>query len=247
MRHIPQGNGEAATEPCPFCAQDLQGSPVIQHYRAYFSDAYAALKRTVSDALGAVEPAHGGDVPAGFERAVRVTVERRQFWSRFCEVAEVTLDTAAIVRDWRAARDAVVAQLTAKQAAPLERMEFSGRDSDSRGDYRRAPRDDHHDSTSGFRRPTSDRRREGASGNCQLDGACCRSRPAQGREGSAHASDEALCDEYLQERAAKEATEQQRDQAKAALEQHRTTVFPGTKPPSTSTSPGSTRASVSTA
>jgi wobble nucleotide-excising tRNase len=37
----------------------------------------------------------------------------------------------------------------------------------------------------------------------------------------------ALCDEYLQERAAKETTEQQRDQAKAALEQHRTSVFPG--------------------
>lgn len=37
----------------------------------------------------------------------------------------------------------------------------------------------------------------------------------------------ALCDEYLRERAAKEATEQLRDQARAVLEQHRTTVFPG--------------------
>lgn len=125
MRRIRQGHGSAATGTCPFCAQDLQGSPVIQHYRAYFSDAYAALKRTVSDTLGPVNRAHGGDVPAGFERAVRVAVERRQFWSRFCEVAEVTLDTAAIVRDWRAAREAVIAQLAAKQTAPLERIELS--------------------------------------------------------------------------------------------------------------------------
>ncbi|MCX6844437.1 MAG: hypothetical protein NTX53_19415, partial [candidate division WOR-3 bacterium] len=124
MRRIPQVGGTAA-EPCPFCAQDLQGSSVIQHYRVYFSDAYAALKRTVSDALGALNRAHGSDVPAGFERAVRVAVERRQFWARFCEVAEFTLDTAAIVQDWRAAREAVVAQLAAKQAAPLERMGLS--------------------------------------------------------------------------------------------------------------------------
>ncbi|MGH9894576.1 MAG: AAA family ATPase, partial [bacterium] len=37
----------------------------------------------------------------------------------------------------------------------------------------------------------------------------------------------ALCAEYLQERAAKETTEQQRDQARATLEEHRTRVFPG--------------------
>jgi len=126
MRRIPQGHGDAAEGACPFCAQDLQGSPVIQHYRAYFSEAYAALKRTVSDTLGAVNRVHGGDAPAGFERAVRVAVERRQFWSRFCEVAEFTLDTATVVRDWRAAREAVIAQIAAKQAAPLERMGLSG-------------------------------------------------------------------------------------------------------------------------
>jgi thioredoxin reductase (NADPH) len=83
------------------------------------------LKGAISAALGVVNQAHGGEVPAAFERAVRVTVERRQFWSRFCDVAEVTLDTAAIVRDWRAAREAVVAQLLAKQAAPLELMQLS--------------------------------------------------------------------------------------------------------------------------
>ncbi|MDP2706113.1 MAG: hypothetical protein Q8O70_01215, partial [Burkholderiales bacterium] len=124
MRRIPPGDRSAATETCPFCAQDLRGSPVVQHYRAFFSDAYGALKRTVSDTLGAVNRAHGGDVSAGFERTVRVAVERRQFWSRFCDVAGVTLDTAAVVRDWRAARDAVIAQLTAKQTAPIERMEL---------------------------------------------------------------------------------------------------------------------------
>jgi len=64
----------------------------------------------------------GNDLPAGFERAVRIAVERRQFWSRFCDVPEIAVDTAVIVRDWRSAREAVTAALTRKQAAPLESM-----------------------------------------------------------------------------------------------------------------------------
>ena len=108
MQRVPQSDGEG---PCPFCAQDLVGSPLIAHYRAYFSAAYGALKRAIVDALEEVRRTHSGDVPAGFERAVRVAGERRQFWSRFCEVPEVGIDTAAVVRDWNAAREAVIAAL----------------------------------------------------------------------------------------------------------------------------------------
>jgi wobble nucleotide-excising tRNase len=36
---------EQNTEYCPFCAQDLRGSALINHYRAYFSAGYADLKR----------------------------------------------------------------------------------------------------------------------------------------------------------------------------------------------------------
>ncbi len=81
-------DGAAATGTCPFCAQDLQGSPVIQHYRAYFSDAYASLKRTVTDALVAVNHAHGGDVPTGFERAVSPAVLNSGGLSPSCRPAE---------------------------------------------------------------------------------------------------------------------------------------------------------------
>jgi hypothetical protein len=49
--------------------------------RAYFSEAYAGLKAAVADALAAINRLHGSDVPAAFERAVRVASERRQFWS----------------------------------------------------------------------------------------------------------------------------------------------------------------------
>ncbi len=227
MRRVPQGPGSAARGTCPFCAQALQGSPVIQHYRAYFSDTYTELKRTVSEALAAVNRAHGGDLAAGFERAVRVAVERRQFWSRFCEVAEFTLDTAAIVRDWRAAQEAVVAQLAAKQAAPLERMELS--------DETRAPvatfeAHRHTIATLNQRLQEANqavdvaKERAATANSTVLAADLARLKAVKARHAQANA---ALCVEYLRERAAKDATEQQRDQVKAALEQHRTTVFPG--------------------
>jgi len=109
-------------EMCPFCAQDLRMSPVIARYRAYFSEGYADLKRTVADAIRIINREHGGDVPAAFERAIREAVQRREFWQRFVEVPEIVTDTAQIARAWKSARDAVIAALHAKEAAPLERL-----------------------------------------------------------------------------------------------------------------------------
>src|SRR3546814_15598685 len=79
----------AAGQACPFCAQDLGGSPLIGHYRAYFSYAYTELKTAVAEELATVERLHGGEAAAGFERAVRVCGERRQFWARFCDMPAV--------------------------------------------------------------------------------------------------------------------------------------------------------------
>ena len=227
MRRIPHGTEAAATGTCPFCAQNLQGSPLIQHYRVYFSDAYAALKRRVSDAFGAVNRTHAGDVPAGFERAVRVSVERRQFWSRFCEVGEFTLDTAAIARDWRAAREAVIAQVTAKQAAPLERMVVSD-------DVRAlvATFEAHRERIAALNQRLQEINqaiavvKEGAAtaNSTALTADLSRLRGVKARHASATGG---LCEDYLRERVAKAVTEALRDQAKGGLEQHRTTVFPG--------------------
>lgn len=109
-----------AGKPCPFCAQDLRGSTMIAHYRAYFGDAYEGPKRDVADAISALDLAHGGDAPAAFERSIRTTSERRQFWSAFWDMPTVDLQTADIARIWATARDAVRAALVSKRDAPLE-------------------------------------------------------------------------------------------------------------------------------
>jgi wobble nucleotide-excising tRNase len=227
MRRSPQGDGGAAAATCPFCALDLQGSPVIKHYRAYFSDAYAALKRTTSDALEAVNGQHGSDVPAGFERAVRVAVERRQFWSRFCEVEEFALDTAAIVRDWRAAREAVVGQLTVKQAAPLERIALSDKTRAVMVAY-----ETHRHAIKAINQKLLEanqavgvaKERTATANSEILARDIARLNAIKARHEPATV---AFCEEYLRERAAKETTEKQRDHTRATLEQYRATVFPG--------------------
>jgi wobble nucleotide-excising tRNase len=227
VRRLAQGQDAIDSKACPFCGQHLGGSALIQHYRAYFSDAYASLKRDVSAALAAVNQTHGREVPAGFERALRVTVERRQFWSRFNEVSEVTLDTAAIVRDWEAAREAVVAQLSAKQAAPLEAMQLSA---ETRTLVARF--EAHCSAITVVNQRLQEanigievtKERVANANPAALADDLARLKAVKARHEPAIA---ALCGEYLRARAAKEVTEQQRDQTRAALEQHRTSVFPG--------------------
>ena len=193
----------------------------------YFSDAYASLKRTVSNALREVNGIHGGDVHAGFERAVRVVIERRQFWSRFCSLAEVAVDTAAIVRDWQACREAVTAQLAAKQAAPLECMSVT--------DEIRAFLEAYEGHQSRIvainqqLRAGNDaiaiaKERAAAANSALLADDLARLLAAKARHEPEIA---ARCAEYLRERAAKEATEQRRDEIRTALETYRTQVFPG--------------------
>ncbi len=115
----PASHGEAG-EVCPLCKQALEGSEIIAHYRAYFGAAYTALKDAIATTKRAIITQHGGDVPTAFERAVRVSGQRRDFWSRFAEVPEVNIDTAALALAWRRARGGVEAAFTAKQASPLE-------------------------------------------------------------------------------------------------------------------------------
>ena len=48
MHRIPRKYGDSSGFSCPFCAQDLTGSPLIQHYQAYFGTAYKELKDAVA-------------------------------------------------------------------------------------------------------------------------------------------------------------------------------------------------------
>ncbi len=220
----PTPGGAAGT--CPFCAQDLGESQVINHYRAYFSTAYADLKREIADTIAAVNRLHGGDAPAAFERAVRVAGETRQFWSQFCDVPEVSLDTAAIAQAWRTAHEAVSAALQAKQAAPLDPTSLSDTAKAAIAAF-----DTHRAQVSALNQGIQQAntsigvlKQQGAAGNAgAITADLARLRAVKARHAPATA---ALCAAYLIEKAAKETTEQQRDAERNALNSYRETKFP---------------------
>jgi wobble nucleotide-excising tRNase len=227
MRRLPHPEPDTSAAVCPFCAQDLGGSPVIAHYRAYFSEAYAGLKRKIDEALAHVQRTHAGEVCAGFERAVRVAGERRQFWSQFCEVPEVEVDTAEIVRDWSAAREAVAGALSRKQAAPLETMALEQAARNVVATYA-----SHRERIAALNAGLVGANEAIAVVKEQAAGADAQAitrNLTQMRATRARHTPEiaALCDEYLAEKVAKARTEGDRDQARAELDDYKTNVFPG--------------------
>lgn len=211
---------------CPFCAQDLAGSPLIRHYQAYFSDAYEALKTAITQTGQGINTAHGGEVPAAFERAVRVATQGRAFWSAFTDVPEIEVDTAAVLRAWTAARDSVLTILRAKAAAPLEAMAPSPETVALIAAY-----DAHRvdiaalsDALQASNAPIAVVKEQAANADVPARTAdLARLQAVMSRHTDPVSG---LCAVYLAEKGAKARTEALRTQARAALDNYRQNIFP---------------------
>jgi wobble nucleotide-excising tRNase len=211
---------------CPYCAQDLSGSPLISHYRAYFGEAYARLKSDIAGTVKYVEKNHGGEVAAAFERTVRVAVQRREFWQRFLRIPKIELDTARIARAWYRARDNVLAALNAKQASPLERIalsESARREiaQHNRGIAQVAAVREQLEVING--QIAIVKERAAAANITTLTADLAMLRAVAARQDPTVT---ALCDAYRAAKLAKARTEELRNQARVALDQYRVTIFP---------------------
>jgi SAM-dependent methyltransferase len=224
MRRLTREDPPAAA--CPFCAQDLAASPVLAHYRAYFSDAYRELKRSVSETADAVALSHSGDVLIAFERWGRGVAESARFWAAFCDVPDVALETETIGRDWQAARQVVADALTTKQAAPLEAFALPNEQLvvlDRYEAHRRgvaAINARLHQANAAIRTVKDQGGRANA---IALQADLARLRATRARHAVTVAP---LCDAWVQEQVAKGVTERLRDQTRQQLNQHRAAIFP---------------------
>lgn len=215
------GHGE-----CPFCAQDLAGSPVLAHYRAYFGDAYNGLKREITDAARAFRSAQSGDVPAAFERSIRESVERQTFWKVFAEVPTIEIDTAVIARTWKSAREAVERLFDTKISAPLDSLSVPAEVGRAIAEYnvqcdRIRGISDQLNAINARLETVKEQARE--ANETTLANDLANLRAVEARHDPAIAP---LCDTYLAEKAAKTTTEQRRRAARTALDQHRQAAFP---------------------
>lgn len=211
---------------CPFCAQSLDGSRLIAHYQAYFSEAYDRLKSSIIQTGQGITTTHGGDVPATFERAVRVAAQGRAFWNAFAEIPEVDVDTAVVLRAWSAAREAVLTVLRAKAASPLEAMVLPAETLELIRVY------------DGYRADIATL--SAALQACNAPIAVLKEQAANADVGAraahvarlqavrARHSDpvSGLCADYISEKADKAATEGLRTQARNALNNYRQNIFP---------------------
>ena len=213
-------------EVCPFCAQDLSSSPLIDHYRAYFSEGYTSLRRDIVAQSSAISAVHGGDIPAAFERNFRIMEQRRTFWAAFASIPKSRLDTAAIARAWKAARDAVAAALGAKQAAPLDRMSLPQATTDAIAGYDAARAEVEAASTAmiGVNGKIAVIKEQAAVAN--IPALTADLAKLQGIEARFDPAIDSFCQTYMAEKVAKTQTEGKRDQAREALDQYRQRVFP---------------------
>lgn len=211
---------------CPFCLQELGGSPIINQYRAFFSQEYASLKGRVAAVLARLLQQHSSDLPARLERVVSGAIQLRAFWTRFSEIPAVDVDTESQIRDWQASRDGLVGLLEAKSAAPLEPLGLSNEVLGALNRFR-ARRDDLRrvsERLVGTNRSIEAIKVRAATGDPQLlQEQLDRLLACQRRHSPGVAP---LCDQYQAEKTAKAVTELLRDQTREQIEQHRATAFP---------------------
>ena len=221
LRRIPPGGQE-----CPFCAQDMTTSPVLAHYRAFFSEEYRNLKESIGRLASSIDQTHSENGPITFERALRTASERRAFWARFADMPEIAFDNTAATEDWRRARRFIATALAEKAATPLDRMELSTetRAAIAAYDLHRTGAADLSAQMLAANRNVNIIKEQAAAGNVTAREAdLVHLQATKARQDPNVAP---LCNAYAAEKTAKTATEQQRDQARQALEQYRRNVFP---------------------
>ncbi len=215
-----------ASEICPFCAQGLVGSSMIEHYQAYFSEAYGGLKAAIREMGQGIAAAHGGDVPAAFERSILGAVQYGTFWRAFTNVPAIAVDTAAVARAWSAAREAVLTILRAKAAAPLDGVALTAEARAAIAAYdlcRNSIADLSATLLACNAQLALVKERAAVANIATLTGDLARLAAVKARHETTTA---ALCDAYLTEKTDKATTERLRVQARAALDQYRQTIFP---------------------
>ena len=217
---------DAGRNACVFCAQDLSGSPVFSHYRAFFGKGYREHQQSIQAAASHFNQTHSPSAALQFERSFRLLTEGRDFWAAFGEIPDFNLDTVAVTAEWTAVRGQIAALLAQKLATPLDAVSISQETRAAVDAFTMRQREISalNSQVSAANQTIAAIKQQAATANTativvglsRLNATKARHAPATN----------ALCQSYLSEKQAKAATEQQRDQARQALAQYRNQVFP---------------------
>jgi len=217
---------EADVNQCVFCAQDLIGSPIIENYRAFFGQAYRDHQQNIQTVGVSFYDAHPPNNPLLFERTVNTLRERLRFWSGFGNFPEMNIDPAAIISDWIAARMHIDNLLQLKRSAPLDIIQISDEARLAVSSYtvRRNEISEFNQQLLVANRTIAEIKQQAAiADTATLTSTLENLKATKSRYTT---ETDALCRDYLSEKASKVTTEQLRNQARQALDQYRIQVFP---------------------
>jgi len=121
---VSEGLGFIQDNTCPFCNQSLDGAtPLVTAYRDFFSREYNTLRSDIAALRRQIEATLSDRAIADFERVLDQNVAAIEFWTRFCEIAPPALQERGAGEILRTLRQAAVALLDRKSAAPLETID----------------------------------------------------------------------------------------------------------------------------
>ena len=121
---------EKDDEICPFCAQSLENSTLISHYKDYFSSAYNNLKAEINTLGIKTKAEHDDTILVAFGQAVSAIKEATVFWKEHINISDVDVATidginaVEIVRVWKNAIESILDILRKKASAPLEKIDL---------------------------------------------------------------------------------------------------------------------------
>jgi wobble nucleotide-excising tRNase len=220
---LPSGN---PSQVCPFCRQLLAGSTIFAHYRLFFGQAYTQLQADVVARERGVEAALSGDALAGFQRQVQTAQQRRDFWARFAQIPEVRVDVTTAANIWQQARDAIVEAMRQKRADPLSALSLNDDALAKIEAFKTLLAGVQASSDTLLRANAEVNRvkeatRGGSTTTAETDLKGLRATKARHEQPTA-----ALCQVYLDEKTAKQATETEKGTAQTALDNYRAASFP---------------------
>lgn len=132
VKHQMQGTGEAwlqrglsyvQDDSCPFCDQSLKDVELIPSLSLFFGRAYEELKAAIAALKMQIETDFSDRSIAAAETVLAGNTSSVEFWSRYCKVIAPSLSSPqGFGRSLRELRDAAIALLDKKTAAPLENI-----------------------------------------------------------------------------------------------------------------------------
>ena len=169
---------------------------------------------------------HADGIQVEFERSIGKIRELVQFWSQYCKIPAIEIDTKTIVNDWNAARKAVAELLESKRSAPLERQVLNQDVQDTL-----AVHYNHKQDIEVIDKMLTVCNADILEVKKQVEMAdvdAIHHELSKLKATKARHSQEIapLCADYLLEKEAKACTESERDQARKTLEDYRSNVFP---------------------